>query len=64
MRQRRGMGVSDDQSTSIEWEISEWHDDGTGALVQEDSNGHAKGKRKRGRRSDAKGGSSQKRAES
>ncbi|KAJ5819208.1 hypothetical protein N7474_004799 [Penicillium riverlandense] len=64
MRQQRGMGVSGDQSTSFEWEISEWHDDGTGALVQEDSNGHATGKRKRGRRSDAKGGSSQKRAES
>ncbi|KAJ5625058.1 hypothetical protein N7510_001367 [Penicillium lagena] len=52
MHQQRGMGVSDDQSTSIEWEISEWHDDGTGALVQEDSDGHVTGKRKRGRRAD------------
>jgi len=64
MRQRRGMGVSDDQSTSIEWEISEWHDDGTEALVQEDSNEHATGKRKRERHADAKSGSSQTRTKS
>lgn len=48
MRQRRGMGVSGDQSTSIEWEISEWRDDGTRAILQEDSeNGQTTGKRKR-----------------
>ncbi|KAF3398040.1 hypothetical protein F1880_006111 [Penicillium rolfsii] len=49
MRQRRGMGVSHDKSTSIEWEISEWRDDGSGELLQDsdDSNGQAKGKRKR-----------------
>lgn len=49
MRARRGKGVSDDQYTSIEWEVSEWYDDGTTAIQQEhDSNGHATGKRKRG----------------
>lgn len=54
MRSRRGAGVSDDQSASIEWEISEWHDDGTLAIQQEDSdsNEHAIGKRKRGRQSE------------
>lgn len=48
MRQRRGMGVSHDKSTSIEWEISEWRDDGSGGLVQDsdDSNGQSTGKRK------------------
>lgn len=51
MRARRGMGVSEDQSTTIEWEISEWHDDGTRAIQQEDSDssGRATGKRKRAR---------------
>ena len=63
MRSKRGMGISDDGSTSIEWEISEWHDDdGIRGIVQEDSdsNGHATGKRKRGHQADAE--SSQKRA--
>jgi hypothetical protein len=43
------MGVSDDQSTSIQWEFSEWHDDGTGGIVQQDSDssGRSRGKRKR-----------------
>ncbi len=51
MRQRRGMGVSHDQSASIEWEISEWCDDGSAEAAQEsdDSNGQATGKRKRDR---------------
>lgn len=51
MRARRGMGVSEDQSTTIEWEVSEWHDDGTRAIQQEDSDssGRATGKRKRRR---------------
>lgn len=54
MRARRGMGVSDDQSTTIEWEISEWHDDETGAIQQEDSDSteRATGKRKRRRQAD------------
>lgn len=51
MRARRGMGVSDDQSTSIQWEFSEWHDDGSGAggFLQQDSDsgGHFRGNRKR-----------------
>ena len=29
-KSRRGMGVSNDGSTRIEWEVSEWRDDGTG----------------------------------
>ncbi|KAJ5883377.1 uncharacterized protein N7473_010263 [Penicillium subrubescens] len=54
MRQRRGMGVSRDKSTSIEWEISEWRDDGSGGLGQDsdDSNGQTTGKRKRERQVD------------
>lgn len=61
MRARRGMGVSDDQSTTIEWEVSEWHDDGSLVIQQEDSdsNGRARGKRKRERQSET--GASQKR---
>ncbi|KAJ5204857.1 uncharacterized protein N7498_005736 [Penicillium cinerascens] len=48
MRGRRGMAVSDDQSTSFEWEISEWHDDGSGSIQDDsDSNSHPTGKRKR-----------------
>ncbi|KAJ5519794.1 Glutathione-dependent formaldehyde-activating enzyme/centromere protein V [Penicillium fimorum] len=55
MRSRRGMGVSDDQSTSIQWEFSEWHDDGTSVFVQQDSDsiGHSRGKRKRVNQIDA-----------
>jgi hypothetical protein len=53
MRARRGMGVSDDQSTSFEWEISEWHDDGTGGAQDDSDNGHT-GKRKRGQQVEAK----------
>ncbi|OOQ87769.1 hypothetical protein PEBR_16448 [Penicillium brasilianum] len=51
MRQRRGMGISLDKSTSIEWEISEWRDDGSGGLGQDsdDSNGQATRKRKQAR---------------
>lgn len=26
MKSRRGIGISEDQSTTFEWEISEWHD--------------------------------------
>lgn len=54
MRQRRGMGVSNDKSASIEWEISEWCDDDSGEATQEsdDSNGQATRKRKRGRQAD------------
>ncbi|KAJ5747070.1 uncharacterized protein N7511_008766 [Penicillium nucicola] len=48
MRSRRGKGVSDDQSTSVEWEISEWHDDGSGFVRQEsESTSRSTGKRKR-----------------
>lgn len=57
MRSRRGMGVSDDQSTSIQWEFSEWHDDGTGTggFLQQDSDsgGHLRGNRKRVNQADA-----------
>jgi hypothetical protein len=55
MRAKRGKGVSDDNSTSFEWEISEWHDDGTRGIAQEesDSSDKATGKRKRGNQGDA-----------
>lgn len=56
MRARRGMGVSDDQSTSIEWEVSEWHDDGSGEFLRQEeseSGGTSTGKRKRDRQVDA-----------
>ncbi|CAI7598981.1 unnamed protein product [Penicillium glandicola] len=66
MRSRRGMGISDDQSTSIQWEFSEWHDDGTGAggFVQQDSDssGHFRDNRKRANQADAGIESPQKRA--
>ena len=54
MRQRRGMGVRHDLSASIEWEISEWCDDGSGEAAQEsgDSDAQATGKRKRDRQAD------------
>jgi hypothetical protein len=67
MRARRGMGVSDDQSTSIQWEFSEWHDDGTSSFVQQDSDssGHSrsKGKRKRGGQAEVESEAPSKRAE-
>ena len=46
MKGRRGMGVSDDNSTTIEWEVSEWTNDDTG-LAQAGST-RSSGKRKRG----------------
>lgn len=45
MKNRRGAGVSDDQSTSIEWEVSEWTDEGREG---ENPPVQAMGKRKRG----------------
>jgi hypothetical protein len=65
MRSRRGMGISDDQSTSIQWEFSEWHDDGTGGIVQQDSDssGRSRAKRKRVTRADAEIQSPSKRVE-
>ncbi|KAJ5725224.1 Glutathione-dependent formaldehyde-activating enzyme/centromere protein V [Penicillium malachiteum] len=62
MRSKRGKGVSEDKSTSFEWEISEWYDDGSRGIIQEDSdsNDRPTGKRKRGHHVDA--GSHQKRA--
>jgi hypothetical protein len=66
MRARRGMGVSDDQSTSIQWEFSEWHDDGTGTggFLQQDSDsgGHFRRNRKRVNQADAEIESPPKRA--
>ncbi|CAG7937194.1 unnamed protein product [Penicillium nalgiovense] len=66
MRARRGMGVSDDQSTSIQWEFSEWHDDGTGSggfLQQDsDSSGFFRRNRKRVNQADAEAESAPKRA--
>ncbi|KAE8149420.1 hypothetical protein BDV25DRAFT_156335 [Aspergillus avenaceus] len=45
MKSRRGYGVSDDQSTSLQWEVSEWTDDGPEGVQPASSSG----KRKRGR---------------
>ncbi|KAL4799142.1 hypothetical protein BDV19DRAFT_385819 [Aspergillus venezuelensis] len=45
MKKRRGAGTSDDNSTIIEWEVSEWTSTGPEA---EDSTAQAVGKRKRG----------------
>lgn len=48
-KSRRGMGMSNDGSTSIEWEVSEWHDDGTGGspdFESESGSAGASGKRK------------------
>ncbi|GES62317.1 hypothetical protein ATEIFO6365_0005029400 [Aspergillus terreus] len=47
MKTRRGIGMSDDQSTRIEWEISEWTNDGSHE-ARRASSIHAPGKRKRG----------------
>ncbi|THC97807.1 hypothetical protein EYZ11_002723 [Aspergillus tanneri] len=47
MRARRGMGMSNDQSTTIEWEVSEWTNDDTG-MVQVGQSRSGSGKRKRG----------------
>ena len=64
MKGRRGMGVSDDDSTKIQWEVSEWHDDGTGGAVrqmQSSSSSYSRdssGKRKRGSRAELGEGSS------
>ncbi|KAL4785870.1 hypothetical protein BJX76DRAFT_322935 [Aspergillus varians] len=44
MKMRRGVGVSDDQSTTIEWEVSGWTSTGSEA---ENSSVQAAGKRKR-----------------
>ncbi|KAJ5551848.1 Glutathione-dependent formaldehyde-activating enzyme/centromere protein V [Penicillium sp. DV-2018c] len=67
MRARRGMGVSDDGSTSIQWEFSEWHDDGTSDFVQQDSDSggypRSRGKRKRVVQADVESESPSKRAE-
>lgn len=48
-KSRRGLGVSNDGSTRIEWEVSEWHDDGTGGSPDFESDSGpagASGKRK------------------
>lgn len=63
MKGRRGMGVSDDDSTKIQWEVSEWHDDGTGGAVRQmqSSSSYSRdssGKRKRGSRAELGEGSS------
>ncbi|OOF95505.1 hypothetical protein ASPCADRAFT_207984 [Aspergillus carbonarius ITEM 5010] len=48
MKTRRGVGISDDQSTTFEWEVSEWTSDGSGAQRQVGTVAQAAGKRKRG----------------
>ncbi|KKZ61114.1 hypothetical protein EMCG_04259 [[Emmonsia] crescens] len=34
-KRRRGVGISADRSTRVEWEVSEWHDDGSGPVVED-----------------------------
>ncbi|PGH00643.1 hypothetical protein AJ79_08159 [Helicocarpus griseus UAMH5409] len=34
-KRRRGVGMSADKSTRMEWEVSEWHDDGSGPVVED-----------------------------
>lgn len=65
MRAGRGMGISDDQTTTVQWEFSEWHDDGTGSFLQQDpdSGVHVKGKRKRVGQADFEMGAPSKRPE-
>lgn len=73
MRARRGMGISDDDSTKFQWEAGEWNDDGSsGSMRQMQSSSTSyssyssysrssygySGKRKRG---DLEGGSSRQR---
>ncbi|OAX84730.1 hypothetical protein ACJ72_00896 [Emergomyces africanus] len=38
-KRRRGVGISADSSTRVEWEMSEWHDDGSGPVVEDLSAG-------------------------
>ncbi|PWY90057.1 hypothetical protein BO70DRAFT_359046 [Aspergillus heteromorphus CBS 117.55] len=52
MKTRRGVGVSDDQSTSFEWEVTEWTSGESGARRQVGSTTQAAGKRKRGQHTD------------
>lgn len=50
LRTRRGVGISEDQSTTMEWEISEWRsEDSVGSLPSDaTASGLAAAKRKRG----------------
>ncbi|OJD18229.1 hypothetical protein AJ78_01729 [Emergomyces pasteurianus Ep9510] len=34
-KRRRGVGISADSSTRVEWDVSEWHDDGSGPVVED-----------------------------
>lgn len=73
MKGRRGMGASDDDSTKFQWEVSEWHDDGSGgsgAVRQMQSSSSSStfsssrgssGKRKRGTWGELEGSSQQQR---
>ncbi|KAF9887049.1 hypothetical protein FE257_010543 [Aspergillus nanangensis] len=51
MKTRRGVGVSDDQSTTIEWEVSELTNDGS-ETTRSASSIHGPGKRKRTRQAE------------
>ncbi|EGE80834.1 hypothetical protein BDDG_03775 [Blastomyces dermatitidis ATCC 18188] len=42
-RRRRGVGISADRSTRVEWEVSEWHDDGLGPVVEDLTPGSGSG---------------------
>ncbi|QSS55033.1 hypothetical protein I7I53_02794 [Histoplasma capsulatum var. duboisii H88] len=38
-KSRRGVGISADRTMRLEWEVSEWHDDGSGPIVEDLSTG-------------------------
>lgn len=49
LKARRGMGVSDDQSTAVQWEVSEMrHGSDQGSYSVSSSSSHVSGKRKDG----------------
>ncbi|KAF7171873.1 hypothetical protein CNMCM5623_004178 [Aspergillus felis] len=56
MKTRRGVGVSDDSSTTIEWEVTEWMDEGPSEGTQASSeDARSAVKRKRGHYVDTEG---------
>lgn len=56
LKARRGMGVSDDQSTAVEWEVSEMRHDGGDqeTYTFSSSSSHVSGKRKQGPNTEVK----------
>jgi hypothetical protein len=55
MKTRRGVGVSGDSSTTIEWEVTEWRDEGSSEETQAGEDARTAVKRKRGHFVDTEG---------